>query len=429
MTRNILLKNISPRTVLLLVILSVTVFIITGCSGTSSSSTSNKQYTGYDSIEMTFANQAPPDQVNLEADCAKYSSCDNEIPIIIQLKNKGASDTAVEIFLHGYDQNIISVAGDDQWRPRKGFVNFNYIEGKGYTFSMGGQGVYLGFRGGGTSANSGFNYNNIKFGIGSFTNDGSPVGVSINAANPKRIGFNAGKILLNAAFNYCGSAKNCGFQSVVFLEGDTRETPGGGLEVLDFPAYAWGIPESLETFRQPLMVTACYSYETRATAMVCIDPKPNNNNKKACKPGPVSLSGGQGAPVAITRIDQQAGTRKTSFTISVKHNKKGSYDTIYDLWSMYKCNPYAPEITKATDLNVVYVRWAALSGIPLTCMSPAETTGYYKIRLDDSGTGQIVCSTNALHYTSDAAYEAPLELQLDYGYSKSIQKTINIRQI
>lgn len=410
-----------------LVLLSI---FMSGCMGQLGNANTGKKtyYTGYDSIEMKFATDSPPDTFYYDPECDIYNDCENEIPVVVELKNKGASDSYGALYIHGYDPNIISVAGDMAYMPRGSFFRISGNTQSGYTIELGGQGIYLGYRGGGTSPNSRFsvNQNNrpVYFGLGAFTDQGGVTGVNFQINQPGRIGFSLGHNSLDRLRTSCGN-NICGFRTIFALPGDTAETPGGGIEVFEFPSYIFGLPPSLESFKQPIAITACYDYVTRATAMMCIDPNPNNNIRKVCRAGGVSLSSGQGAPLAITRIDQIAANKKSVFTIHVKHNKKDQTSVIYDWQQLYKCNPNSGSIVKATDLNVAYVGYIALSGRPdLIECTPQDG----KIRLDESGNGQITCTAFSDNNV-ESAYEAPLEIELWYGYSKTIQKNINIRRI
>ncbi len=432
----------------LLIVLSVFVLaiFITGCTGNPNANPGNAKYrTGYDSLDMTFASGSPPDTFNYDSSCDLYSptysgvDCQNEIPIVLQIKNTGASDAYGFLYIHGYDPNIISIAGDQAYMPMGNAFSNPVFNDNMFSFSFGNRNTYFGFMQQGTGQQSMFSatYHNqrVNYGAGAFGSNGDFYTMNVVARNPdgSRIGFSVGKNFFSSYINggWCPNNVVCGFRSIIALAGDNEETPGGDIQVYDFPAYLFGLPESLETFNQPIMATACYTYATRTTAMMCIDPRPNSNARKVCTPASVTLSGGQGGPIAITSIEQQPSNQRTVFTIHVKLNKKGTYDQVFDWPNLAKCNPNSGAIVRATDLNVVYVDYIALSGLPgiITCAQP---TNYgYRIRLDDSGNGQITCTAElgTVYAQTQGAYEAPLTIDLAYGYSKSVQKLVNIRKI
>ena len=394
-------------------VLILAIIVISGCSvgPNTGSNYQRKYYQGYDSLEIKFLDESPPYKFYYNSD-----GSDNEIPVVLDVKNKGASDAYGAIYIHGYDPNIIEVAGGRL--PGEGSVRWNFGTG---TLEIGG--IYIGLSGGGSNSiiDLGFiSPNGDRYGGTVFTQNGDFVGLNVNInTGTNRVGSRLANPVLNAM------QSTYGWSAPIALEGDTPETPGGGVEVYDFPAYIYYLPESLEEFRQPIMVTACYSYVTRATTMMCIDPKPNSNSKKACIARTVGVSGGQGAPVAITRVEQQASSGKVVFTITVKHSKKNSLDELFDITQLfYKCNPHAGAIVKPSDKNVVDVLYVELSGDDIT----QSCSGGGRIRLDASGNGQFTC-TAYLSSMSDSAYEAPLFIELGYGYGKNIYKEVTIKKI
>ena len=87
------------------------------------------------------------------------------------------------------------------------------------------------------------------------------------------------------------------------LEGRNTRNPNGGMDVVDFDATIVDLSPALEEFRQRIMVTSCFDYATHASEMICLDPEPYSNVKKACRPTTISFGGGQGAPVAVTTVE------------------------------------------------------------------------------------------------------------------------------
>jgi len=414
------LKYSSLRYYSVVALLLIIVFV-SGCSGPiTGGSSSKKYYKGYDSIELKFLEDTPPYMFYYDD-----TSFDNEIPIVIQVANKGASNAVGGIYIHGYDPHFIQVSGG-------ALPPTSALDGSGNSWTFGGSSngnYYVGFSGGGFNIGVAGNTNtgNTNVGVGFRSEDGHLYGSSVMTPNggymsmaitlnPSSIGYLMAQTTLSGYLS-----TYAGYNSIIALEGDSPYTPGGGIQVYEFPAWIGGMPESLEEFRQPIMVTACYGYVTKATAMVCIDPNPRSNTKKVCRPSTVSLGGGQGAPIAITSIEQQAGTGKAVFTIHVQHNKKNTYDEVFDYYNLWKCDPQAGAIVKPTDKNIAYVGMITLSGIPLVC------TPYEWIRLDQGGSGVISCT--ATYDVMSTAYEAPLEVELWYGYSKNIYKEILIRKI
>jgi len=406
--------------------------------------TTQKYYTGYNSVEMRFLEDTPPTTFFYDSEAKDIQV--NTIPINVELYNKGSSDSYGALFIHGFDPNIVAV---------QGYTN-NY---PGYTGPLRASNSMFG----GWYSNS----NNFALSLLNVPIGNSVVGLNLlNVGGQKSISFSSfgmngaaftdrsgmftamnfqtragvagyggistgvvqgriGSVLtpitigMMNAFGWSGWLKN--FQ----LEGRSSDNPGGGMDVVEFPSTILQLPPSLEQFTQRIMVTSCFDYATHASTMVCIDPEPYSNVKKACTPLTVSLGGGQGAPVSITTIEQRPGRGRTTFVINVHHTKADTYDELYDYFSLYKCDPASGEVVKTTDKDIVYVGYVYLStyDITMTCM-PDQV-----IRLDESGNGQITCSVNFPAGMATSAYEAPLEIELWYGYSKTIFRDVIIKRI
>ncbi len=423
---------------ILFVIIALFVITISGCSSTGAN---KKYYQGYDSVEMRFLPDTPPSIFYYDP-----QSPVNEIPIVFEVKNTGASDSFGAVYIHGYDSNIMTVSGDQTLSPND--VSFSADNAGNFRFqtlqSGAGGATYVGIAGGaGGTGNFAFQKTTrdgsktVSYGSNIFTADGKVKTIDL-FFNSRSVGSYLHRWHMQSMAER--QSQFLGYRTVFGLNGDTEVTPGGDLEVYDFPTAIWYLPESLEEFKQRIMVTSCFDYVTHSTAMVCIDRAPQSNTKKACKASTVSLSGGQGAPVAITSIEQRSSARKVTFVIHVKHNKKQTDDKLLDYNSLFKCNPDSGQILRPNDLNIVYIGNIALSGISyldqmgnpkVYTLPPSVTcTPDNRIRLDESGNGQIICSFEFDPLdTNVAAYQAPLEIELWYGYSKSIYKDVLIRRV
>ena len=419
-------------------------FLITGCGSTLSNS-QQKYYTGYNSIQMAFLSDSPPPVFYYDSESAKNGNYQaNTIPISVQIDNKGSSDSYGAIFIHGFDPNIVSVGG---------------------TFNSAGQ--YIAPMQRSTSSFGGWYGGPNSFGISStsivggifqslsaqsingqtrlsFSSFGSNratlfTSLGLGSSNTPRIasqyysGINTAILQQNIGRPLIGMTSDMfnvygwsGWLKEFTLEGRNPNNPAGGMDVLDFSATILTLPPSLEEFRQRVMITSCFDYATHASTMVCIDPEPYSNVKKSCIPQTVTpSSSGQGAPVAITTIEQRPARGKTTFVINIRHNKQGTYDELYDYFNLYKCDPASGATVKTNDKNIVYVGYVYLSEYDITMACVPDQI----IRLDDSGNGQITCSVEFPPGMASSAYQAPLEVELWYGYSKTIYKDMIIRRI
>jgi hypothetical protein len=198
------------------------------------------------------------------------------------------------------------------------------------------------------------------------------------------------------------------------LMGKNPLFPEGGYEIKSYRDSDVNFPFASENYEPTIQVTACYNYETKATPLICIDPSPTSTSikNKVCTVKDTSLSGGQGGPVGVTKIEQTGNSKKTIFKIYVSNLGNGKiislkkYSTCLDL--------------KYDEVDRVEVS-AEISSLGRGDCTP-EGTANSPLRLQD-GEGFIVCTFNN---PTGEAYTTPLEITLKYGYSSSISKKINI---
>jgi len=440
------LNNKASNKLFLILTFLAAIVLITGCSNTGSYA-SQKYYTGYNSLEMSFMTDSPPTTFYYDGTAVVGSQL-NTIPINVQIQNLGSSDSYGAIFVHGFDPNIVSVqatGGSGNGISTGNGYNYGsgsqstfsgWMSGQNYAFNIGGVPIgdttlnfgMMSVNGqqaisfstfGGSIHNRADLFNSLGYTVGASAHGSGYVGISSSV-----VGSRVGAILnpitksMFGLYGWTNTIQN------IELEGRNQENPSGEMNVLSFPATIISLPPSLEEFRQRIMITSCFDYATHASAMVCIDPEPYSNVRKACTPNTVSLSGGQGAPVSVTSIEQRPGRGRTTFTINVKHTKKNTDDILYNYYSLYKCDPASGQIVKTTDKNIVEVGYVYLSDMDITMSCLPDQ----RIRLDESGNGQIVCSVQFPPGASTSAYESPMEIELWYGYSKTIYRDVIVHK-
>lgn len=97
-------------------------------------------------------------------------------------------------------------------------------------------------------------------------------------------------------------------QTRIYLNGKSQFYPSGDGDAQEYGFYVKDIKGQRENPKTPLLFTLCYPYRTELSQDVCIDMDYYNMDvrKKVCKIQDISLSKGQGAPVAITKISPRA---------------------------------------------------------------------------------------------------------------------------
>lgn len=210
------------------------------------------------------------------------------------------------------------------------------------------------------------------------------------------------------------------------LQGITENNPVGGYATKTFRATV-KVPFEGDSYSPTMVVSSCYNYKTIAEASICIDPEPyrTSDEPQVCSIHDVSLSGGQGAPIAVTRVEEDVTKDKVIFKIYVKNVGGGRVFTT-DAFNNNKC----PSLLDFSDVNKVVLDGGSL-GVQLPGAGQAECTprGTFDdpIRLVD-GYGVMTCFF-AKPITSGSAYTTTLQVRLDYGYTSTIQKTIKIINI
>src|SRR3989338_6861784 len=92
----------------------------------------------------------------------------------------------------------------------------------------------------------------------------------------------------------------------VDLEGRSQNNPPGGIAIMSYrDTDGVHVPFDADYYEPNLIVHSCYKYKTVADPIVCIDADPYEvvQEKKVCQIGNVGVSGGQGAPIAVTRVE------------------------------------------------------------------------------------------------------------------------------
>jgi len=203
-----------------------------------------------------------------------------------------------------------------------------------------------------------------------------------------------------------------------FLEGKSSLNPEGGYSTQQFSTDLIDLPDYLDSLNQKLLITACYEYQTKASPTICVDPNLYEIGpiERGCTVKDVTLSGGQGAPVAISGVDvEMIGKNKVAFDIKVSNLGRGT--VLSPGTSVFTDCPYSVD---PKDYNIVKYDVDMSGGSVIRCTPEIE--GAQKTRLVNNN-GIIHC---AFEISSDTAYTTPLRITLDYNYMDSISKNIEI---
>ncbi len=220
------------------------------------------------------------------------------------------------------------------------------------------------------------------------------------------------------------------------LEGKTQLNPFGETDIITFTAGAKKVDDQSEKHKSTILVTACYEYATELSQQVCIDTDIYNLKpiEKVCNPKDISISGGQGAPIAITKIEQRmlpsgANFVRPQFIIYMEN--KGNGNVIANDRTSKACSA---EGLKPEDWNVIELVDVEFSGFSLkkgdiVCSPMLKETGKVRIKLQ-SGADFIKCTLDKdLLSTEQPTYTTALNIQLKYGYTYTISKDVIVEKI
>ena len=219
-------------------------------------------------------------------------------------------------------------------------------------------------------------------------------------------------------------------QPIENFHGKSPLSPKGSTDVKTFEATSKRIGTQSETHPSTVFVTACYPYKTSLGTSICVDTDPFglNNRKKVCTVKDLSFSGGQGGPVAITKIEarmapsQDTDTIVPYFILTIENRGNGEVIRSDDnkLRDACSSNPL-----QYTDFNRIKVT-ATLGGLPLTCGIGDSFEATLRLR---NKKDMVNCYLKDGVSKDIDPYTSPLRIDLDYGYTFTISKDIIIQKI
>ena len=202
-------------------------------------------------------------------------------------------------------------------------------------------------------------------------------------------------------------------------EGKSEMNPEGVIsEITEFKDLAVSMPPETDAFRQIVKATACYSYKTFASPMVCIDPDPLNVDPedKVCQVQNVGLNS-QGAPVAVKQVEVDAARGRMQFKIHVQNVGGG---TVIESRDGYVPVDRCHALLSRDEIDKVEILAYMGRDVILDCKPRL-------IRLVN-GRGFAFCSYTGLDPQSEA-YLTAINIELSYGYRNSIATSLDIMRL
>lgn len=256
--------------------------------------------------------------------------------------------------------------------------------------------------------------------------DREPFNVMIQVENrgTTTIGQQDGSIFLSGFDNTIITGINTNGIPIPEVEGRGPFIPKGGINVVNFKGVIQSLSgKRIDKYQPTILATACYHYETVASAQVCIDPNPYaaTSQQRVCSPGTIS-PGSQGAPIAVTSVQVDPSPGKTRFTINIQNVGGGD---VFKFGGQYlnKCSPYDAGLG-FDEIDFVLVADVSISGTKLAGCKPVDNQGFVRLA---NGMASLYCEYSGM--LGQSAYLTPLNIILRYGYRQSIARPIEIRPI
>lgn len=214
------------------------------------------------------------------------------------------------------------------------------------------------------------------------------------------------------------------------LDGKNTFNPIGGYDTIEFVGQLDTRALKIDGYNPVFKVTACYDYVTKANPTVCIDPDPYSLTKdRVCDVSSIALTS-QGAPIAITRVEQEV--LRNTYLFKIYFKNVGGGDVIATD-KLQRCGPDIEEDLDRKDFDLIKISSIKVSDqdIEDSCKPVISIGGdksYFRLL---NGEGFIVCSVSKtlLDPNIKTAYTTPLFIEVLYGYRSSISKTVQIKKI
>ena len=208
------------------------------------------------------------------------------------------------------------------------------------------------------------------------------------------------------------------------LRGKTPYSQVGDSSIIDFKGTInvdkLNFPDG--KYAPTILGNLCYRYKTVAQPQVCIEKDPLSFTvKKACTAGDVSLSS-QGAPIAVTKVEQLSTATKAQFKLTFRNVGRGIVVN-----PDKSCTKDAMASIQRYDLDWVRIERMSIAGKKLACGGTGSSNA---VRLVD-GTGYVTCSIALpdIYQGTAPAFATPLDIEVSYLYKDTIQQSIRIAKI
>ncbi|MBI2576859.1 hypothetical protein HYV84_06590 [Candidatus Woesearchaeota archaeon] len=232
------------------------------------------------------------------------------------------------------------------------------------------------------------------------------------------------------------------------LEGKSQFNNEGGIQGLSFKMKINDLPKgtSFSVYRPKIRAAINYYYQTIAAPTICVDPQPESTTirDKPCLFTDSIGVGSQGAPVAVTRVDQDVvrgvdSKSKLLYKIFIENVGTGRVISFSGVSGSGAIGAALPTISvnpfttgfRFQDLDKVDIVEVGF-GAPTAGKTRSKSTAIPctpkdRVRLIDNK-GVIFCQFDATKEGIDSAFETPLFIKLKYAYQDTAEIQLEVRE-
>ena len=211
------------------------------------------------------------------------------------------------------------------------------------------------------------------------------------------------------------------------LPGKSQFNPIGEERIISINTNARTLPPRTETVTTTIRVTACYPYRTAATETLCIDTDIlGRATNKPCQVQDASL-GSQGAPVTVNRIEprmlQHMDETKINVEFLIHMSNRGAGQLFPADKAVEACTAGAVGELNKAKVNVF------LADQQLDCVPKAKDSAGPEAEVNLAMETFVKCSVPDGISKRLGTYLSPLTIEVDYGYSFTVSKNVEIRTL
>lgn len=236
-------------------------------------------------------------------------------------------------------------------------------------------------------------------------------------------GFDTNIIKFKVMLDRSGYAENKIVENIPAVKGRGPFRPRGETNMREFTADFEDLTGfNTDEYNTIMLATACYKYGTKAQTEICVDFDPFSVSKqeKVCTPQDKILTGGQGAPLAVTMVEIEPAKDFAQLIIHLQNMGQG---TIFKEDKVRDCSPYETGLTYS-NTDIVNIKEIKVSdkSIKSACTPNSE------VRLA-GGEAIIYCKLNKTDLRDmTGAFVTPMSMEFEYGYRQSITQPITVKQ-